>query len=70
MLIVAIFLAFIIIYLLNSQRTPPDPRESRVTNRRVAGVFTYNDMFDLSQDELPTNTVTGPGGGTLVKKFV
>lgn len=69
MLLVAIILAFILIYLINSQNVPKENPGPSV-NRRVGGVFTYNDMFDITRDELPVNTVTGPGGGSLVKKFV
>tara|TARA_B110000858_G_C17799701_1_gene474596 strand:+ start:1508 stop:1720 length:213 start_codon:yes stop_codon:yes gene_type:complete len=70
MLIVAIILAFILIYLLNSQNVPKENNTKPIVNRRVGGAFTYNDMFDITRDELPVNTVTGPGGGSLVKKFV
>ena len=70
MLIVAIILAFILIYLLNSQNVPKENIKESTVNRRVGGAFTYNDMFDITRDELPVNTVTGPGGGSLVKKFV
>lgn len=71
MLPVAIILAFILIYLINFQNVPKEnPNPGPVVNRRLGGVFTYNDMFDITRDELPVNTVTGPGGGSLVKKFV
>ena len=70
MLLVAIILAFILIYLINSQNSPKENNPGPPVNRRVGGVFTYNDMFDITRDELPVNTVTGPGGGSLVKKFV
>lgn len=70
MLLVAIILAFILIYLINSQNVQKENNPNVPVNRRVGGVFTYNDMFDITRDELPVNTVTGPGGGSLVKKFV
>jgi hypothetical protein len=71
MLLVAIILAFILIYLINSQNVSKEnPNPGPSVNRRVGGVFTYNDMFDITRDELPVNTVTGPGGASLVKKFV
>lgn len=72
MLVVAIIIALFLIYLLNSQKTPVAPSENTpYAKRRVGGAFAYSDMFDLSQDdEMPINTVTGPGGGSLVKKFV
>jgi len=71
MLFVAIILAIFLVYLINSQNVPKEnTRPGPSVNRRVGGVFTYNDMFDITRDELPVNTVTGPGGGSLVKKFV
>lgn len=70
MLLVAIILAFFLIYLINSQNNPKENNTAPSVNRRVGGVFTYNDMFDITRDELPVNTVTGPGGGSFVKKFV
>lgn len=69
MLFVAIILAAILVYLLNFRE--PTPVQDKHRNvRRVGGVFAYNDMFDPSHDVLPTNTVTGPGGGSLLKKYV
>jgi hypothetical protein len=69
MLIVAIILALFLIYLINAQPTF-EQKMFKHTQRRVGGVFAYNDMFDPThQDRLPINTVNGPGGGSLVKKF-
>ena len=68
MLIVAIILALIIIYMMWKPAPPRVPMCK--PSRRVGSVYMYNDMFDLSHDQLPDNTVTGPGGGSMVKNFV
>lgn len=74
MLLVAIILAIILLYIINfsgsPQVVPPNAPPTGV--RRVGGPFAYNDISDESMDHLmfPINTVTGPGGGSLVKNYV
>lgn len=70
MLIIAIIVAIFLVYMLNFRNTSTDPPPNSFADKRVGGVFSYNDMFDLTQDELPVNTIAGPGGGTFVKKYV
>jgi len=69
MLIVAIIIALVLVYLLNFRQST-QPVKPKFAQRRVGGVYAYHDMFDLAQDDLPVNTVTGPGGGSFVKKYV
>lgn len=69
MLFVAIIIALVLIYLLNFREAPKTP-QPMLSKKRVGGAFAYNDMFDISQDELSINTVGGPGGGSLIKKYV
>ena len=68
MLIVAIVLALIIIYLM--WKPTPTVKVNNRPQRRTGSVYAYNDMSDLSHDQLRDNTVTGAGGGSMVKNFV
>lgn len=73
MLIAAIILTLVLIYLINFRdRTPPTLVESPkpFANKRVGGVFAYNDVLDPTVNNLTVNTTTGPGGGSLVRKYV
>lgn len=73
MLFVAIILALVLVYLIYfSEKPSPPPAAPVPVGRRVGGPFAYNDISDESIDHmiLPINTVTGPGGGSLVKKYV
>ena len=68
MLFVAIILALFLIYLINAN--PIGNFIPQRPTRRVGSIFAYNDIFDPTRaDDLPINTVAGPGGGSFVKKF-
>ena len=68
MLFVAIILALFLIYLINANPIGESPAPRAI--RRVGSIFAYNDIFDPTRaDELPINTLAGPGGGSFVKKF-
>ena len=41
-----------------------------IPDKRVGGVFAYNDVLDPTVNNLTVNTTTGPGGGSLVRKYV
>jgi len=68
MLIAAIILALFLIYLINVN--PMGEIVTPRSSRRVGSIFAYNDIFDPTRaDNLPINTVAGPGGGSFIKKF-
>lgn len=68
MIFIAIIIALILMYII--WRPRPKQVTMEKSQRRVGSIYAYNDMFTLSHDELPDNTVTGPGGGSMVKNFV
>lgn len=70
MLLIAIILAIILIYLINRPTPKLTQDAPQRPQRRVGSLFAYNNMSDVDYDELPVNTVSGPGGGSMLKKFV
>lgn len=68
----AIFAALVLIYFIyvRPRMSPRTPRgHPEVGGRRVGSVFFYDDI-QPSREELKTNTLAGPGGGSLIKKYV
>lgn len=72
MLALAILVALVLIYFIYIQpRMCPVSSwgHPEVGGRRVGSVFLYEDI-QPSREELKTNTLAGPGGGSPVKKYV
>jgi hypothetical protein len=73
LLLLAIIFALVLMYFLfnESSLAVEGSVHKKNMQKRVGSVFLYNDMSELQDDEpLPMNTVTGPGGGSFLKKSV
>lgn len=73
MLLLAIIIALILVYFLFYEPSlmVEGSIEEKNVQKRVGSVFSYTDMSELQDSEpLPMNTVTGPGGGSFLKKSV
>jgi len=73
LLLLAIIVAVLIMFFLFGAPafTVEGSMREKYMQKRVGSVFSYNDMSEFPDGEpLPMNTVTGPGGGSFLKKSV
>lgn len=73
MFLFSVILALFLIWFLFLRNTPPVESSQSIEHpqRRVGSPFAYHNLSNTAPaHDLSLNTVTGPGGGSLVKRFV